>query len=101
MICTSIILRKMTPSYNEYGAKVADEVVETEVPIMKFEKVKAPEYYRANEQGFRPELRVVISVLNYNEEEELEYNGTIYSIIRKEEYIDTMTLIAERKLENV
>lgn len=101
MICTSITLRKITPQYNEYGAKVRDEVVETEVPLMSFERVRANEYYRGNEQGFRPELRVVISVLNYNGEEELEYNGTTFTIIRKEEDVDTITIIAERKLENV
>lgn len=101
MICTSITLRKITPQYNEYGAKISDSVVETEVPLIKFERVRANEYYRGNEQGFRPELRVVISILNYNGEEELEYNGTIFSIIRKEEDVDTLTIIAERKLENV
>ena len=101
MICTSITLRKTIPQYNEYGAKTSDQVVETEVPIMKFESVRANEYYRGNEQGFRPELRVVISILNYNGEEELEYNGTIFTIIRKEEEVDTLTIIAERKLENV
>ena len=101
MICTSIILRKITPSYTDYGAKSTDTVVETEVPILRLEKVKATEFYRANEQGFKPELRIVISTLNYSDQEELKYNGIIYSIIRKEEDIDEMTIIAERKLENV
>lgn len=101
MICTSIILRKITPTYTDYGAKSGDTIVETEVPILRFEKVKVTEFYRANEQGLKPSLRVVISVLNYNDEEELEYNGVIYTIIRTEVGIDTMAIVAERKIENV
>lgn len=101
MICTSIKLRKITPTYDSIGAKGIDTVVETEVPILRFEKVKVTEFYRANEQGYRPELRVIINVINYNDEQELEYNGLIYTIVRKEVGIDTMAIIAERKLENV
>lgn len=100
MIYTSCKLRKITANYNEYGAKIADTITETEVPILRFEKVKVTEFYRAGEQGFRPSLRIVISNLNYNDEEELEYGDVIYSIIRKEVGIDTMVIVAERKIKN-
>lgn len=97
---TSCTLRTVTPTYNDYGARGEDTITENEVPIIKVEKVKVTEFYKANEQGFKPELRIVISTLNYNDEEELEYGGVIYSIIRKEVGIDEMTIIAERKIKN-
>lgn len=100
MIYVSCTLRKITPNYNDYGAKTDDTVVETEVPIIRYERIRESEFYRAGEQGFKPELRIVISTLNYNGEEELEYGGIIYTIIRIESGIDEMTIIAERKLKN-
>lgn len=100
MIYTSCILRKVTPNYNDYGARVDDTIVETEVPIIKHERIRESEFYRAGEQGLKPELRIVISSLNYNDEEELEYSGIIYTIIRIESGIDEMTIIAERKIKH-
>lgn len=100
MIYVSCILRKVTPNYNDFGAKAEDTVVETEVPILRHERIRESEFYRAGEQGFKPELRIVISALNYNDEEELEYGGIVYTIIRIESGIDEMTIIAERKLKH-
>lgn len=75
---------------------------EVEVPIIKVEEVYANEFYEANEQGFKPTLRLRISALNYNNEEELIYMGTTYSIIRSSEpYADEIVLICERKVKNV
>ena len=75
---------------------------EVEVPIIKVEEVYANEFYEANEQGFKPTLRLRISSLNYNNEKELIYMGTTYSIIRPSEpYADEVVLVCERKVENV
>ena len=75
---------------------------EVEVPIIKVEEVYAKEFYEANEQGFKPTLRLKISALNYNNEKELIYMGTTYSIIRPSEpYADEVVLICERKIKNV
>lgn len=75
---------------------------EVEVPIIKVEEVYANEFYEANEQGFKPTLRLRISALNYNNEEELIYMRTTYSIIRASEpYADEIVLICERKVKNV
>lgn len=100
MIYVSCKLRKVTPTYNDFGARSEDKVTETEVPIIRHERIRESEFYRAGEQGFKPELRIVISTLNYNDEEELEYGGIIYTIIRVESGIDEMAIIAERKLKN-
>lgn len=75
---------------------------EVEIPIIKIEEVYANEFYEANEQGFKPTLRLRISALNYNNEEELIYMGITYSIIRvSESYADEVVLICERKVKNV
>ena len=72
-----------------------------EIPIIKVEDVYANEFYEANEQGFKPTLRLRISTLNYNGEPELIYIGTTYSIIRTQEQADELILVCERKVKNV
>ena len=75
---------------------------EIEIPIIKVEEIYANEFYEANEQGFKPTLRLRISALNYNNEKELIYMGTTYSIIRPSEpYADEVVLVCERKVKNV
>lgn len=73
-----------------------------ECPIIKIEDVYANEFYEAHEQGFKPTLRIRISTLNYNNESELIYMNTTYSIIRTQEPVaDEIILICERKVKNV
>lgn len=86
---------------NEIG--IEKEVTEEiEVPLIKVEKVYADEYYKANQAGYRPVLRLRISALNYNNETELKYNGITYTIDRIDEpYPDEVTLVCERKIKNV
>lgn len=76
--------------------------IEKEIPIIKVEDVYSTEFYEANQQGFKPSLRLRISSLNYNNEEELIYMNNTYSIIRTQEpSADEIILICERKLKNV
>ncbi len=75
---------------------------EIEIPIIKVEEIYANEFYEANQQGFKPTLRLRISALNYNNEKELIYMGVIYTIIRASEpYADEVVLVCERKIKNV
>lgn len=81
-----------------------EEEVQTQIdcPIIKVEDVYANEFYSANEQGFKPTLRLRISTLNYNGEPELIYKGETYSIIRTQEpEADELILVCERKVKNV
>ena len=72
------------------------------IPIIKVEDVFAKEFYQANQQGFKPSLRLRISALNYNDEEELIYMNKVYSVIRVQELTaDEVVLICERKIKNV
>lgn len=76
--------------------------VETEIPIIKVEDVYANEFYEANEQGYKPSLRLRISALNYNNECELIYMSNTYNIIRTQEITaDEVILVCERKIKNV
>lgn len=73
---------------------------EIEIPIIKVEDIYANEFYEANEQGFKPTLRLRISTLNYSNQKELIYMGTTYSIIRTQEQVDETILVCERKVKN-
>ena len=85
---------------NEIGVE-KEVTTQIECPIIKVEDVYADEFYEANEQGFKPTLRLRISTLNYNNEKELIYMGTTYSIIRTQEQVDETILVCERKVKNV
>ena len=87
---------------NDIGVQNPIGIKKIEIPIIKVEEVYANEFYEANEQGFKPTLRLRISSLNYNNEQELIYMGITYSIIRvSEPYTDEIVLICERKVKNV
>lgn len=76
-------------------------ITQSECPIIKVEDVYANEFYEANEQGFKPTLRLRISTLNYSNQKELIYMGTTYSIIRTQEPVaDETILVCERKVKN-
>lgn len=95
-------LLSITSKQNSIGVPIPQKPIEIEIPIIKVEEVYANEFYEANEQGFKPTLRLRISALNYNNEEELIYVGITYSIIRvSEPYADELVLICERKVKNV
>ena len=98
---TSCKLIKKKIEKNEIGVEKSTKK-EIEIPIIKIENVYAKEYYEANQAGFQPTLRIKVSALNYNNEEEAIYKGTTYTIIRNDEANpDEITLICERKINNV
>lgn len=76
-------------------------VKKREIPIIKIEDIYSTEYYEANQQGYKPNLRLRISSLNYEDEEELEYMGKVYSIVRVQAMVDETVLVCERKIKNV
>ncbi len=87
---------------NEIGSPILQEPTITEIPIIKVEDVYANEYYEANQTGYQPTLRLRISTLNYNNEQELEYIGIDYTVIRTQEVTtDELILVCERKIKNV
>lgn len=93
----------LSTTVQEDSIGVQKEIVkETEIPIIKVEDVYANEYYEANQAGYQPTLRLRISALNYNNEKELIYMSTTYTIIRVQKTtVDELILVCERKIKNV
>ena len=90
-------------SYNFTQDEIGNEIVEetlVEILIIRVEDVYADEFYKASQQGLKPTLRLRISTLNYNGEQELEYMANRYTIIRTQELMDEMILVCERKVNN-
>lgn len=83
---------------DEIGNQVLQDI-KTEVPIIEFQDIYQSEYYNARQQGLKPSLRIVISNLNYNDEEELEYKGKIYTIIRVDSIdYENIALVCEKRV---
>lgn len=94
-------LLSTTLKSNKIGVQI-EEVKEVEIPLIKIEDVYANEFYKANEQGYKPCLRLRISALNYENQPELIYMNETYNIIRTQEITaDELILICERKIKNV
>lgn len=89
-------------SSNEIGVQKPNGTIEIDCPIIKVEDIYAKEFYEANEQGYKPNLRLRISNLNYENQQELIYMGKTYTIIRTQEITaDELILVCERKVKNV
>lgn len=79
-----------------------EEISKIEIPLIKVEDVYANEFYKANEQGYKPSLRLRIHSLNYDNQSELIYMNETYSIIRIQEVTtDELILVCERRIKNV
>lgn len=95
-------LLSTTYKKDKNGIQILDKIEEKEVPIIDEEDIYANEYYQANQNGYKPTLRLVISSLNYNNEQELIYMDVKYTIIRiQKKNLDELILICERKINNV
>lgn len=76
--------------------KLQEESIE--IPIIEVEDVYQSEFYNARQQGLKPTLRLLISDLNYNDEPELTYMGSRYSIIRVDKVDnETIALVCEKR----
>lgn len=94
-------LLSTTFASNDIGVQ-SDEPQIIEIPIIKVEDVYGNEFYKANEQGYKPTLRLRVSNLNYSNQKELIYMNVKYTIIRTQEVTaDELILICERKIKNV
>lgn len=94
-------LLSSTIETNSIGTEI-EKVIEKVIPIIQVEDIYANEFYEANQQGFKPSLRLRISALNFEYEKELIYMNQTYSIIRTQEpTADEIILICERKIKNV
>lgn len=87
---------------DEIGTQKEHIIESEEIPIIKIEGIYAEEFYQANELGYKPNLRLRISRLNYENQRELIYMKKTYTIIRTQEITaDEIILICEEKVKNV
>lgn len=75
-----LTLIKLTVTQDEIGNQTATET-RTEI-LAKPNVVGTREFYSAMEVGIKPTAELQIRKLNYSGEEEVEYNGVRYSVIR-------------------
>lgn len=101
MRAVELTLFSISLSFDDIGVEIPSETAIV-VPIIKQTSILHEEYYEANQQGLKPEVRFVISSLNYDNQTELEYMGIRYSIIRATiTNPDEISLICEKKIGNV
>lgn len=48
----------------------------------RIDSVRQSEFYQAASVGLKPEMVILTLALNYNNEEKIRYDGTLYEIIR-------------------
>ena len=95
--CT-LISKEVTQ--DEIGNETINNI-ESIVPIIKVEDVFASEFYEAGQLGFKPNLKLRISSLNYDNQKLLKYMNNIYDIIRVDTpATDEIALICERRIGN-
>lgn len=90
----------VTKSYiiDDIGNQKLQENLVT-IPIIEVQDVYQSEFYNASQQGLKPTLRLLISDLNYNDEPELEYMSSRYSIIRVDKVDnESIALVCEKRV---
>ena len=76
-----IYLLSLEKKEDEIGNYIPSSETSTKCYAKK-QSVKTGEYYNAVEVGMTPNCEFVIKKLNYNGEEELEWNNERYQVIR-------------------
>ena len=84
--------------FDEIGNQILqDDFIE--VPIVEIQDVYQAEFYNASQQGLKPTLRVMISNLNYADQEQLEYMGKRYTVIRVDKVDnENIALVCEKRV---
>lgn len=94
-----IYLINLVKSEDEIGNYIPSSETRTKCYAKK-QSVKSGEYYNAIEVGLSPNCEFIIKKINYNGEEELEWNGERYQVIRtidpKNKY--DIVLVCEKKI---
>lgn len=76
-----IYLISKTHTTNEVGDSV--EKIEKSMRLAKLKSIGQSEFYQAQAQGLKPEIKFVLAdYLDYNGQEEIEYNNFRYKVLR-------------------
>ncbi len=98
MIDTSIKLIGKSYSLDEIGNQVETENI-IESPIIQVRDPGLDEVYQGRQAGYSPSIKFVISDLNYNNQNEVEYMNQRYTVVRTtHRNMDEIVLICEVKI---
>lgn len=101
MIDVTCELIKTKSETDEIGQEVKEIDVKQEVPIIRVLNISQKEFFEAKQHGIRLSLKLLISALNYDGQEELIYMGKRYVVIRINNFnIDEIELLCETKIGN-
>lgn len=91
-----IYLQSVTYEKDQYGVNRA---IKTERKVYcDVSSVTSAEFFQGGAQGLKPDLRFVMSIFDYKDEEELIFEGKTYSIYRTYRgKNDDIELYTERK----
>lgn len=94
----SVVFYLLTPTHSQDNIGQWVETVEKRHVFGQVTSVTASEFFAGGQNGFQPELRITMFAPDYQEEENLELDGRVYSIYRR--YYgrnDTLELYLERR----
>lgn len=74
------LISKCQTEPNEIGDLV--EVLEKRIVFCCEKSISQSEFYQAQAQGLKPQLKLIVKVVDYNNEEFIEYDGVRYHVLR-------------------
>lgn len=76
-----IYLASVKSTINEFGDQI--ETMETSMRLAKLKSIGQAEFYQAQAQGLKPELKFVLAdYLDYDNQEYIVYNNFRYKVLR-------------------
>ncbi len=101
MIDVSLKLLSYSYDTDEIGNEIKTQF-EKEVLIIRHESIGQNEFYNANQQNLKPNLKLIISSLNYNAETDIIYANEHYTVLRSQIInTDEVVLVCERRVGDV
>ena len=92
-----VTLVSVTRSQNDYGVWVTSET-ERDV-FCSVDSVTRGEFFEGGRAGFKPEYRITMFYVDYEDEDTVIYNGKAYGVYRTyKAKTDTIELYVERKV---
>lgn len=94
----SVVFYLLTPTHSQDSIGQWVETVEKRQVFGQVSSVTASEFFAGGQNGFKPDLRVTMFGPDYQDEENLELEGKIYSIYRTYRgKNDTLELYLEKR----
>jgi SPP1 family predicted phage head-tail adaptor len=77
------VIYLLTTKYTTNDVGDSIEVPETSMRLARLKSIGQAEFYQAQAQGLKPEIKFVLAdYLDYNNQEEIIYNGFRYKVLR-------------------